>query len=148
MVYKITKKQFDSVAKKLLNVLIGNIKVRQLYYNRKSKNISVYELHNDFNENFADIHTEYNPSITYGCKKELRLMVGFSTEFEAYVPIFRKKQFGKSLIDYVFEKTGIECDCVEYDINYKEKVIGQTSMGSATTIKYNKKKNKIKKDKW
>lgn len=145
MVYKITKKQFDSVAKKLLNILIGNIKVRQLYYNRK--NISVYELHNDFNKNFADIHTEYSPSITSGCKKELRLMVDFSTEFEAYVPIFRKKQFGKSLIDYVFEKTGIECDCVEYDINYKEKVIGQTFRG-ATSIKYNKKKNKIKKDKW
>lgn len=146
MVYKITKKQFDSVAKKLLNVLIGNIKVRELYDNRKSKNISMYELHNDFNENFADIHTEYSryssPSITYGCKKELRLMVGFSTEFEAYVPIFRKKQFGKCLIDYVFEKTGIECDCVEYDVDYKENPTG------ATTIKYNKKKNKIKKDKW
>jgi hypothetical protein len=41
-------------------------------------------------------------------------------ELENYVPYFKHKIFSKVLVDYVYDKTGEKCDCVDYPKDYKK----------------------------
>ena len=58
-----------------------------------------------------------------GCKRELSLDNQFTTDFENFIPINRKKIFSEVILEYFTSKTGIKCDCVEFDYftgKYKE----------------------------
>ena len=53
--------------------------------------------------------------ITKGCKRELSLDNQFINDFESFIPINRKKVFSEVVLEYFTLKTGIKCDCVEFD---------------------------------
>jgi hypothetical protein len=53
--------------------------------------------------------------ITKGCKRELSLDNDFTNDFENFIPINRKKVFSEVVLEYFTLKTGIKCDCVEFD---------------------------------
>ena len=50
-----------------------------------------------------------------GCKRELSLDNQFTTDFESFIPINRKKVFSEVILEYFTLRTGIKCDCVEYN---------------------------------
>jgi hypothetical protein len=61
--------------------------------------------------------------INKGCKRELSLDNQFTTDFENFIPINRKKVFSEVILEYFTLKTGIKCDCVEFGYftgKYKE----------------------------
>jgi len=43
----------------------------------------------------------------------------FLIELQKYVPYFKNKIFSEALVDYVYEKTGVKCDCVDYSTDYR-----------------------------
>ena len=47
----------------------------------------------------------------------------FIDDFESFIPINRKKVFSEVLLEYFTLKTGIKCDCIEFNYytgKYKE----------------------------
>ena len=66
------------------------------------------------------------------------------------MPHYKHKMFSKVLVDYIYDKFGIKCDCVQYDYDFKEKEwVGDDGNEYinylSKTRRYNvKKKKKIK----
>jgi len=84
-----------------------------------------------------------------GCKKDLTLNQETSERLEGYIPYFRHKTFSKVLVDYIYDKFKIKCDCVHYDYNFEREIRHNDDEEyeylNYKTRKYNvKKKKKIK----
>lgn len=108
MEYRITKSQYDYVVNRLLETYLGGI------YSEKKQ--SYYELFTkQNNENFADIWIRGKGS---KCKKDLVIHTDISAILTRFVPVIKKKRFGKLLIKYIFEQTGVLADCVDYDYDF------------------------------
>ena len=130
MNFKISKLQYDSIVKKLFASFIGNITF--------DKQDDYIELFDNGGDNFADIwKNKYKR-----CKKSLNLHINKSELMEKFYPVFRKKMFAKSLINYVYEKTNIKCDCVtfEYDTKYVYNDDGEVIDMTYKNYKYKRKK--------
>ena len=110
----ITKKQYKEAAYKFLKTFLG-----ELRYEENENSISVYGK----NDSIEDIH---NPPMTIwtgpqrgkGCKKDLTLYYDFSHQLDQFFPLTRKKIFSDVLVKYVYDKTGIKCDCVDYSHDF------------------------------
>lgn len=108
MKYVITKSQYRRVLLKYLDSFI------------KGFIVDPYEEENSYRyvktsngEDFATLwHTG---AITKGCKRELSLDTEFTNDFESFIPINRKKVFSEVILEYFTLKTGIKCDCIEFD---------------------------------
>jgi hypothetical protein len=114
MKYRISKSRFNEIVKKLLMFIIGDITFK------KSLSSDVIELHNKYGNNFADIWKNISGATKKKCKKTITFYLDVSEMIENFIPIVRKKEFSKAIIDYVYNQTGIKCDCVEFmhSINY------------------------------
>lgn len=71
--------------------------------------------------------------ISKGCKNELALEPTFINEIENFIPIYRKKVFSEVMLEYFNLKTGIKCDCIEFEYS----VGGNDGYGEAKTKTYN-----------
>jgi hypothetical protein len=78
------------------------------------------ELYTESGRNFADIWLKGSSPITKGCKKEISIGFTELEHFEKFLPIIRKKEFSKAVIDFVYSHTGIKCDCIHFEFNFKE----------------------------
>ena len=112
----ISKDQYRRVLLKYLNSFVGDLVVRP-----KQKGYTYRDVETSNKDEFATLW--YGGPITKGCKKELSLDNGFINDYESFIPINRKKVFSEVVLEYFILKTGIKCDCVEYNYftgKYKE----------------------------
>lgn len=117
MKYRITKSQFNAAAQKLLQNFFGNIHTKPSQMAKKDEYI---ELYTESGINFADIWLKGSSQIPKGCLKEINIGFTELEHFEKFLPIIRKKEFSKAVIDFVYKHTGIKCDCVQFEFEFKE----------------------------
>jgi hypothetical protein len=146
----ITEEQYGHLVTNLLDLLLGNITIKTVKEKKEDGNKEDY--HSVFNEDGSEIMTIWVKGgfRSKGCKKDLTLQNWLIEKFESYLPYYRHKIFSKVLVDYIYDKFGIKCDCVQYDYDFKEEkhVDAEGDEYEYTdykTRKYNvKKKKKIK----
>jgi hypothetical protein len=126
----ITKKQYKEAAYKFLKTFLG-----ELRYEKNDNSISVYGK-NDSLEDYAPMTIWTGPQRGKGCKNDLTLYYNFSHQLDQFFPLTRKKIFSDVLVKYVYDKTGIKCDCVEYSYDFDRS--GEKSQ----QYRYNVKKKK------
>ena len=117
MKYKITKTQFNAAVQKLLLNFFGTINTKP---SQMAKQDDFIELYTESGINFADIWLKGSSQIPKGCKKEISIGFTELEHFEKFLPIIRKKEFSKAVIDFVYKHTGIKCDCVQFEFEFKE----------------------------
>ena len=138
----ITKEQYKNLVVSLLDTLIGEMTIRTVKEKREYGNKEDY--HSVFDEDGSEIMTIWVKGNlrNKGCKKDLTLENRLIGKFETYMPYYKHKIFSEVLVDYIYDKFGIKCDCVHYDYNFKE---DHDKYADSKTRKYNvKKKKKIK----
>ena len=136
----ITKQQYKKLVYSLLDTIVGG----ELTVQKQSGNnyTSVYDSES---ENIMSIFTKKGSGRNKGCKSDLGLDHYFIFELQKYVPYFKNKIFSEALVDYVYEKTGIKCDCVDYGTNYKMYDVEDVGGYFSSRFAYNvKKKKKIR----
>ena len=146
----ITESQYKSLVTSLLDILLGNITIKTVKEKKEEGDKSDH--HSIFDENGDLVMTIWvkGKIRNRGCKKDLTLESSILEQFERYMPYYRHKIFSKVLVEYVYDKFGIKCDCVQYDYKYEEKKHvdddgDEYSYTEFKTKKYNvKKKKKIK----
>jgi hypothetical protein len=117
MKYRITKSQFNAAVQKLLLNFFGVIYTKP---GQMAKQEDYIELYTESGRNFADIWLKGSSPINKGCKKEISIGFTELEHFEKFLPIIRKKEFSKAFIDFVYLHTGIKCDCIHFEFNFKE----------------------------
>ena len=139
----ITKQQYKKLVYSLLDTIVGG----ELTVQKRSGHnyTSVYDSEG---ENIMNIFSKKGSGRNKGCKSDLGLDNDFLIELQKYVPYFKNKIFSEVLVDYVYEKTGIKCDCVDYSTDYKVVDNNGTEFGYFDSrFAYNvKKKKKIRFD--
>ena len=115
MKYIISKEQYRRVLLKYLNSFVGGFIVDP-HDGSAFRNVVTSN-----GDDFATLW--HGGQITKGCKRELTLDNQFLNEFESFIPIKRKKVFSQVILEYFALKTGIKCNCVEFNYytgKYKE----------------------------
>ncbi len=135
MKYTISKSRFNGIIKKILITVIGDIKTE------KFKDGGYIELYDKYGNNFADIWLKSSDIVRKKCKKNISFYIDVSETIENFIPIMRKKEFSKGVIDYVYSQTGIKCDCVEFEYSIKDTYddSGEYLGMNSKTYKYRKK---------
>ena len=116
MKYIISKDQYRRVLLKFLNSFIKGFVVDPYEEESSYRNVKTSN-----GDEFATLW--HSGPINEGCKRELSLDKEFTNDFESFIPINRKKVFSEVVLEYFTLKTGIKCDCVEFDYftgKYKE----------------------------
>ena len=132
MKVKIDKERFHNILLKLFSSMIGRITTRE---DEDGKYIELFDKN-------GDIWLK-GSVITKRCKKLIIFHIGIMEDLERFVPVLRKKQYAKTLIDYVNYHTGIKGDCAEFEYNweYYHDEDGD-EIGSSKRYKYRKRKKK------
>ena len=129
----ITKKQYKEAAYKFLKTFLGKLR-----YEESVNSISVYGK-NDSLEDNSPMTIWTGPQRNSGCKKDLTLYYDFSHQLDLFFPLTRKKIFSDVLVKYVYDNTGIKCDCVDYSHNFD--LSGENSRQYRFNVKKRKKIN-------
>ena len=130
---------------KLLETLFGDLSITTAEEKQKL---------GDGDSDYHDIFDKYGDEIANiwikggirnkGCKRDLTLTVEATEQMENFIHYYKHKMFSKILIEYVYNHTGIKCDCTQYEYDFK-RFDGSYSGDYSKTKKYNvKKKKKIK----
>jgi len=112
----ISKDQYRRVLLKFLDSFIKGFDVDPYEEESSYRNVKTSN-----GDEFATLW--HSGPINEGCKRELSLDKEFTNDFESFIPINRKKVFSEVVLEYFTLKTGIKCDCVEFDYftgKYKE----------------------------
>ena len=142
----IKKEQYRSLVLDLLETLFGQLTIEDL--DDDDGETYQHRLYDQHGEDFADVYLGMHGN--RGCKKDLTLSEEASDKLEGYAPYYRHKIFSKVLVEYVHDKLGIKCDCVQYEYDFKNKTEVdrdgiEFDWTKSNTRKYNvKKKKKIK----
>ena len=108
MKYVISKDQYRRVLLKFLDSFIKGFLVYPYEEENSYRNVKTSN-----GDEFATLW--HAGPISKGCKRELSLDNQFTNDFESFIPINRKKVFSEVVLEYFTLKTGIKCDCVEFD---------------------------------
>ena len=143
----VKKEKYRTLVFSLLKTLFGELTIKDEYDGRGKKYI-----HNIYDQHGEDIASVFlGDHANKGCKKDLTLNQETSERLEGYIPYFRHKMFSKVIVDYIYDKFKIKCDCVHYDYNFEREIRYIDDDGEEyedlnyDTRKYNvKKKKKIK----
>ena len=146
----ITEEQYGHLVTNLLDLLLGDITIKTVKEKKEDGNKEDY--HSVFNEDGETVITIWvkGPLRSKGCETDLTLENSLIEKFEQYMPHYKHKIFSKVLVNYIYDKFGIKCDCVQYDYDFKEKEwVGDDGHEYinylSKTRRYNvKKKKKIK----
>jgi hypothetical protein len=135
MKYTISKSRFNGIIKKIFITVIGDIKTG------KFEDGDYIELYDKYGNNFADIWLKGSSVTKKKCKKTISFYLDASETIENFIPIMRKKEFSKGVIDYVYNQTGIKCDCVEFQYSITDTYddSGEYSGVDSKTYNYRKK---------
>jgi len=107
----ITKKQYKLLVYDLLDTVTGGELTLVM---DDSNTLSYHRIFDSYGEEIMSIFYKKGSGRNPGCKNDLGLDYVFVEELQKYVPHFRRKIFSEVMVDYVFEKTGIKCDCIDY----------------------------------
>jgi hypothetical protein len=143
----VKKEKYRTLVFSLLKTLFGELTIKDEYDGRGKKYI-----HNIYDQHGEDIASIFlGDHANKGCKKDLTLNQETSERLEGYIPYFRHKMFSKVIVDYIYDKFNIKCDCVHYDYNFEREIRynddddEEYEYLNYATRKYNvKKKKKIK----
>jgi hypothetical protein len=141
----VKKEKYRTLVFSLLETLFGELTIKDEYDGRGKTYIhNIYDQHG---EDIAGIFL--GDHANKGCKKDLTLNQETSERLEGYIPYFRHKVFSKVLVEYIYDKFKIKCDCVHYDYNFEREIRHNDDEEyeylNYDTRKYNvKKKKKIK----
>ena len=143
----VKKEKYRTLVFSLLKTLFGELTIKDEYDGRGKKYI-----HNIYDQHGEDIASVFlGDHANKGCKKDLTLNQETSERLEGYIPYFRHKMFSKVIVDYIYDKFKIKCDCVHYDYNFEREIRynddddEEYEYLNYDTRKYNvKKKKKIK----
>ena len=141
----VKKEKYRTLVFSLLKTLFGELTIKDEYDGRGRTYI-----HNIYDQHGEDIGGIFlGDHANKGCKKDLTLNQETSERLEGYIPYFRHKVFSKVLIEYIYDKFKIKCDCVQYDYNFEREIRynddEEYDYLNYDTRKYNvKKKKKIK----
>ena len=137
MIYKISKKQFNAISKKLIKHFFGELFFYSNGYKTKSYNDIINHIYDDV-ENVYDYNVDYieivdslennimdiwfnEGNVKKGCKNQLRIHLGQVFPLEQFLPILRKKEFSKVIKEYIYDQLKFDIHCLEFDYDYKEK---------------------------
>ena len=126
MKYIISKSQYRRVLLKYLNSFIGDFDVEEFVKGQKRRDVRTSD-----GEDFGAVW--YKGPATKGCKKELSIGWEYMDDLESIIPIKRKKVFSEVVLEYFYLKTGIKCDCIEFDYH---KHLGYDHEGYKKTSRY------------
>ena len=141
----IKKERYKQLVFDLLETLFGKLSIED---SEDGGEIYLYTIYDQDGADIAEIYLGRHGN--KGCKKDLTLSRDVTERLEGYIPYFRHKMFSKVLIEYVYDKLGIKCDCVQYDYDFENKTEvdrdgTEFDWTKSKTRKYNvKKKKKIK----
>ena len=146
----ITEEQYGHLVTNLLDLLLGNITIKTV--KEKKEDDIKEDWHTVFDEDGNSVMSIWVKGSlrNKGCKKDLTLESDLNEKFEKYMPYYRHKIFSEVLVDYIYDKLGIKCDCVQYDYDFKEEKLylkdgDEYEHKTSKTRRYNvKKKKKIK----
>ena len=113
----ITKQQYKKLVYNLLDTVTGG---KLIVSEDRKETIGYANVFNSYGDVVMNIFDMKGYGRSKGCKKDLALDSDFVIELENYVPYFKHKIFSKVLVDYVYNKTGVKCDCVDYPKDYKK----------------------------
>lgn len=136
MKVKIDKEKFHNILMKLFSSMIGRIKTRE--------DETYIELFDRDGTNFAEIWFKGSSVTPKRCKNFLGLHYDFLDNLESFVPVLRKKQYAKALIDYVYIHTGYMCDCVQFNYDFKQEYDDAGNIIDSSSKEYTYKKIKKK----
>lgn len=131
----ITKKQYKEAAYKFLTTFLGELR----YEKEDNGNSAKIYGKNDSLEDNPPMTIWTGPQRNKGCKKDLTLYYDFSHQLDLFFPLTRKKIFSDVLVKYVYDKTGIKCDCVDYSYDFN--LSGENSRQYRFNVKKRKKIN-------
>ena len=114
MKYQITKEQYSKLVYNLIYVFFKDAEYTAV--KDKKGNVITYDISVDGN-NVAWVNNyksgTYNSK---GCKNELLIYDEVISKMTNFIPIFKKKVFSKILIKYFSDITGVNVDCIYFDI--------------------------------
>ena len=131
----ITKKQYKEAAYKFLKTFLGELRYEK---EGNGDSIGIYGK-NDSLEDNSPMTIWTGPQRNKGCKKDLTLYYDFSHQLDLFFPLTRKKIFSDVLVKYVYDNTGIKCDCVDYNHDFDHS--GEDSKQYRFNVKKRKKIN-------
>ena len=131
----ITKKQYKEAAYKFLKTFLGELRYEK---EDNGDSIGIYGK-NDSLEDNSPMTIWTGPQRNSGCKKDLTLYYDFSHQLDLFFPLTRKKIFSDVLVKYVYDNTGIKCDCVDYNHDFDHS--GEDSKKYRFNVKKRKKIN-------
>ena len=111
----ITKKQYKQLVYSLIDSIVGGDLVLKTI-----EGFNYHYIYDFHGEDVMYIYFGKGSGKTRGCKNDLGLNADFVRDLEKYVPYFRHKIFSKVLIDYVYDKTNIKCDCIDYSYGFDD----------------------------
>ena len=116
----ITKSQYKSLITNLLDVLLGKISLLTVKEKKRNGEVNPHA-HSILDKSGVEVMAIWitGPK-NKGCKYDLTLDTSFTENMERYFPHYRHKLFSKVLVDYVYNHTGIKCDCVQYDYGFED----------------------------
>lgn len=114
----VKKEKYRTLVFSLLKTLFGELTIKDEYDGRGKKYIQI--IYDQYGEDIASIYLGDHANM--GCKKDLTLTQETSERLEGYIPYFRHKVFSKVLIEYIYDKFKIKCDCVQYDYNFEREI--------------------------
>jgi hypothetical protein len=143
----ITEEQYGHLVTNLLELLLGDITIKTVKEKKEVGDKSDH--HSVFSEDGYLVMTIWvkGKIRNKGCKKDLTLESRLLEQFEQYMPYYKHKMFSKVLVDYIYNKFGIKCDCVQYDYGYEEKTHVDDDGDEYVRTEYKTKKYNVKKKK-
>ena len=157
MKYKISKERFNEISKKLVIYFFGEIYFFNHGFKTKDFNTAVernkkketsveyLEVFNSEGRNIIDVWLSSNMR-GKRCKSLTNIHLEELKPIENFLPIMRKKEFGKALSEYFQEQLNYKPDCIDFHHDHYEKYDdeGNTDEYEYKTYKYrpNKKKKR------
>jgi hypothetical protein len=141
----ITKEQYKTLVTSLLDLILGDISIKTV--KQKKENGENHNYHSIFDGDGEDVMNIWikGPK-SKGCKRDLTLESELTKKMEGYIPFYKHKRFSEVLVDYVYNHTGIKCDCVQYDYEFQNVVDDsddeEYEYTTSKTRRYNIKKKK------
>ena len=141
----ITKEQYKTLVTKLLELILGDISIKTV--KQKKEEGENHNYHSVFDGDGKDVMNIWikGPK-SKGCKRDLTLEPALTEKMEGYIPFYKHKRFSEVLVDYVYNHTGIKCDCVQYDYEFQNVVDDsddeEYEYTTSKTRRYNVKKKK------